>query len=87
MGRGVEPYRSHVGGGSCRYFWVPPFTQIGNSTWSEDQLLLVDRNGYLEECYFTWSHSPIVAEDGKVGGAIAPVSETTQRVVGERRLR
>src|SRR5690349_1992305 len=31
----------------------------GNATWSEDQLLLLERNSYPEECYFTFSYSPI----------------------------
>jgi len=58
----------------------------GQSTWSDDQLLLLDRNGYVEECYFTFSYSPIRDEAGKVGGVFTAVTETTQRVLGERRL-
>ena len=37
-------------------------------TWSEDQLLLLDRNGYPEEAYFTFSYSPIRDESGVVRG-------------------
>ena len=59
----------------------------GEATWSEDQLLLLDRNGYVEECYFTFSYSPIKDETGRVGGIFTAVTETTQRVLGERRLR
>jgi PAS domain S-box-containing protein len=59
----------------------------GEATWSEDQLLLLDRNGYVEECYFTFSYSPIRDETGRVGGIFTAVTETTQRVLGERRLR
>src|SRR5581483_12409212 len=59
----------------------------GQATWSDDQLLPLDRNGYLEEAYFTYSYSPILDESGKVGGVFSAVSETTLRVVGERRLR
>lgn len=58
----------------------------GPATWEEDQLLRVERNGFPEECYFTYSHSPIHDETG-VGGVINTVVETTARVVGERRLR
>ena len=58
----------------------------GQPTWSDDQLLLLDRNGYVEECYFTFSYSPIRDEAGKVGGVFTAVTETTQRVLGERRL-
>jgi PAS domain S-box-containing protein len=56
------------------------------ATWSDDQLLVLDRNGYLEECYFTFSYSPIPDESGGIGGVFCAVTETTDRVVGERRL-
>ena len=58
----------------------------GEATWSDDALLLLDRNGYLEECYFTFSQSPILDETGSVGGIFTAVTETTERVLGERRL-
>ena len=58
----------------------------GEATWSDDQLLLLDRNGFLEECYFTFSYSPIRDESGGVGGVFCAVTETTGRVLGERRL-
>ncbi len=58
----------------------------GQATWSEDQLLLLDRNGYREECYFTFSYSPIHDESG-IGGVFTAVTETTGRVVSERRMR
>ncbi len=58
----------------------------GEATWSDDQLLLLDRNGYLEECYFTFSYSPVRDERG-ISGVFTAVTETTERVTGERRLR
>ena len=58
----------------------------GEATWSDDQLLLLDRNGFLEEGYFTFSYSPIRDESGRVGGVFCAVTETTWRVLGERRL-
>ncbi|KNC99582.1 PAS domain S-box protein [Spizellomyces punctatus DAOM BR117] len=62
-------------------------TFAGEATWSEDQLLLLTRSGYVEGiCYFTWSYSPVRNEDGSVGGAMTPITETTQRVLSERRL-
>src|SRR5512139_2045583 len=45
------------------------------ATWSDDQLLLLDRNGFLEECYFTYSYSPIVDESGATGGGFCAVTE------------
>ena len=50
-------------------------------------LLELERNGYPEECYFTFSYSPIRDESGGVGGVFTPVQETTSQVIGERRLR
>jgi PAS domain S-box-containing protein len=59
----------------------------GRPTWSDDQVLPMLRFGYLEEAYFTYSYSVIHDETGAVGGVFTAVSETTQRVLGERRLR
>ena len=59
----------------------------GEATWSENLLLELERNGYPEECYFTFSYSPIRDESGGVGGVFTPVQETTSQVIGERRLR
>ncbi|NES12189.1 MULTISPECIES: PAS domain S-box protein [Micromonospora] len=57
------------------------------ATWNQDQLLLLDRFGYVEECYFTFSYSPIIDESGMPGGVFTAVTETTERVVSDRRLR
>jgi len=58
----------------------------GQETWHEDQLVPFDRNGYLEEIYFTYGYSPIRDETGGVGGTLVVCTETTQRVLAERRL-
>ena len=58
----------------------------GESTWSEDQLLLLRRHGFAEECYFTFAYSPISDESGGVGGILTVVTETTARIIGERRM-
>ncbi len=58
----------------------------GEATWSHDQLLLLERNGYVEECYFTFSYSPIRDESG-VAGVFTAVTETTQQILSQRRLR
>jgi PAS domain S-box-containing protein len=58
----------------------------GEATWSVDQLLRVNRHGFAEEAYFTYSCSPIL--DGtRVGGVLLVTFETTHRVLAERRLR
>ena len=59
----------------------------GESTFIEDGMLALNRNGFLEECYFTYAYSPIRDESGGVGGVFCSCSESTKRVLGERRLR
>ncbi|XXF78804.1 ATP-binding protein [Myxococcaceae bacterium GXIMD 01537] len=59
----------------------------GEASWSEDTLLLPDRKGFIEECYFTFSYSPVYVESGDIGGVFTAVSETTGKVIGQRRLR
>ena len=52
-----------------------------------DQLLPLDRYGFPEECYFVFSYSPVLAENGEAGGVFVTVLETTDRVLRERRQR
>jgi PAS domain S-box-containing protein len=58
----------------------------GEATRSKDQLLPMRRHGYTEECYFDYTFSPIRGESGEVEGIFNAVLETTERVIGERRL-
>lgn len=61
----------------------------GEATWSENQLLLINRRGYRvdrEECFFTFSYSPIAGSDGAVAGVFCAVAETTAEVLGKRRM-
>jgi hypothetical protein len=58
----------------------------GESTFDEALLLLMERHGYVEETYFTFSYSPLPDDDGAIGGLFCAVTEETQRVIGERRL-
>ena len=59
----------------------------GRPTWAENHRFLIERNGFLEECYFTFSYSPLFDDDGSVGGILDISVETTEQVVAERRLR
>ncbi|HET9929098.1 MAG TPA: ATP-binding protein, partial [Polyangiaceae bacterium] len=59
----------------------------GKTTTVVDFLLPLDRHGFVEECYFIFSYSPIREEGGRVGGVLVTVTETTQRVLTERRLK
>jgi len=57
----------------------------GKSIRQPDALLLMNRYGYLEECYFDYTLSPITALDGSIGGVFNAVIETSYRVINERR--
>ncbi|WP_018501821.1 PAS domain-containing protein [Parafrankia discariae] len=58
------------------------------ATWAEDWPSRLDRHGYLEDCYFTFSYSPIRRlPAGDVVGVFAALQETTRQVLGTRRLR
>jgi signal transduction histidine kinase len=59
----------------------------GESTFSEDLMLPLERRGFPEECYFTFSYSPIREEAGRVGGVFCSVVETTAQVLAARRTR
>ncbi|GAB3344881.1 ATP-binding protein [Lysobacter tyrosinilyticus] len=58
----------------------------GEPTWSEDLFLLMLRDGYLEETFFTFSYSPIRDDSGIPCGIFNACAETTARVLSERRL-
>ncbi|HEV2115835.1 MAG TPA: PAS domain S-box protein [Terriglobales bacterium] len=84
-------------GQRCRECWAEIWDTIGpmldtvvrtgEATWSNDLLLQLERFGYPEECYFSFSFGPVRVETGGVGGVFTAVLETTEEVIGERRLR
>jgi len=58
----------------------------GQTKFLVNQRMFLDRNGYLEETFFTFSFSPIVGESGGVEGLFHPVIELTQQSLGDRRM-
>ncbi|WP_237165475.1 SpoIIE family protein phosphatase [Mycolicibacterium obuense] len=58
----------------------------GEATWDTALLLFVERSGYLEESYHTFSYSPLRDDVGTVVGLLCVVSEDTVQVIGERRM-
>ncbi|TWW00382.1 ATP-binding protein [Chitinophaga pinensis] len=56
-------------------------------TYDESLLLLMERNGYPEETYYTFSYSPVPGDKGGTSGIICANTDDTQRILGERQLR
>jgi PAS domain S-box-containing protein len=56
----------------------------GEPTWHEDQYLPIERNGRLEDVWWTYSYSPVHDDDGSIGGTLVVCLETTQRMLAEQ---
>jgi PAS domain S-box-containing protein len=59
----------------------------GQATWDEGLLLFLERSGFPEETYHTFSYSPVYNDESRISGMLCVVTEVTDRVIGERRLR
>ena len=81
--------RAHALGAKGREFWTdvwgaigPQIEQVmttGEATWHEDQYLPIERNGQLEDVWWTYSYNP-VRDNGVVAGVLVVCQETTARV-------
>ncbi len=60
--------------------------ETGEATWDEGLLLFLERSGFPEETYHTFSYSPVHDDNGRIAGMFCVVTEDTTRVIGERRL-
>lgn len=58
----------------------------GESTWSEDQLIPIYRNGRLEDVYWTFSYSSVLDDAGKNKGVLVTCTETTEKVLAHKKL-
>jgi len=58
----------------------------GPALWREHELLFINSRGFAQETFHTFSQSPVPGDDGKVGGVLLTVQETTEQVQGERQL-
>jgi hypothetical protein len=65
---------------------VASVLRTGTATWDEGLMLLLERSGYPEETYHTFSYSPLPDNVGNIGGMLCVVIEDTERLIGERRL-
>ncbi|NKZ08261.1 SpoIIE family protein phosphatase [Actinomadura latina] len=83
-------------GRPAREVWAEIWDDIGpridtvlttaEATWDDALLLFLERSGYTEETYHTFSYSPLRDDAGTVVGMLCVVSEETERVIGERRM-
>ena len=60
--------------------------KTGQATWDEALLLYLERSGFAEETYHTFSYSPLANDSGAISGMLCVVAEVTERVIGERQL-
>lgn len=77
--------------GACgREYWTEIWPVIGpqidavltrgEATWHEDHLVPIERNGRVEDVYWTYGYSPVRDDDGGIRGVLVVVQETTARV-------
>lgn len=66
--------------------WLRAARDEGRTTYVEDTLIPLERHGFLEDCYFTFSYSRVMAPDRADHGVIDIATETTTSVVTQRRL-
>jgi signal transduction histidine kinase len=84
-------------GKPAREVWAEIWDQVGpraatamdsnEGTYDEALLLMMERNGYPEETYYTFSYSPVPGDHGGTNGIICANTDDTQRIIGERQLR
>jgi signal transduction histidine kinase/FixJ family two-component response regulator len=58
----------------------------GEATYDEGLLLFLERSGFPEETYHTFSYSPLADDHGRINGMLCVVTEETERLLGERRV-
>jgi PAS domain S-box-containing protein len=77
-----------------RAFWTdiwevigPQIAQVmsgGDAIWQEDSYIPIERNGQIEDVWWTYSYSPVLDDDGSIGGTLVVCQETTSRVLAQR---
>ena len=76
----------------CSASAFPVIGEAYTSAWSgrraylEKMRMFLDRDGFLEETWFTFSFSPITDESGGVGGLFHPVTEMTTQMLSEQHV-
>jgi signal transduction histidine kinase/ActR/RegA family two-component response regulator len=93
FGKGRHPAAMGQRGADCwQDIWPIIWPQIddvmsrGRPSWNEDHLVPIFRNDRLEEVYWTYGYSPVFDDHGGIGGTLVVCTETTSRVLTDRRL-
>ena len=91
--RGKHPWAL---GSPASVVWAEIWPEIGpmlqhvmqedEGTYAESQLLLMERNGYPEETYYTFSYTPIPGDSGGTEGMICANTDDTERIISQRQL-
>jgi signal transduction histidine kinase len=78
----------------AREFWTDIWDAIGpqidcvmttgEATWHEDQYLPIERDGRLDDVWWTYSYGPVREADGSIAGVLVVCQETTKRVRAEK---
>ena len=94
FGAGKHPAAMGQRGAECwQEIWPIISPQIDGvlyeqrASWNEDHLVPIFRNDRIEEVYWTYGYSPVIDDSGAVGGVLVVCTETTPRVLAERRAR
>lgn len=94
FGVGKHPAAMGQRGADCwQEIWPIVWPQIddvmshGVPSWNVDQLVPIQRNGHIEDVYWTYGYSPVYLPDGTVGGCLVQCTEVTTRVLAEARMR
>jgi PAS domain S-box-containing protein len=84
-------------GASARLMWAEIWEELGvvvddilrggKPFYAEALMLLLERKGFPEETYWTFSYSPAFNDQGQVTGIFCACSEVTSTVLSERRLK
>ncbi len=61
-------------------------TLSGNGVRQEDLLIPMERNGYREDAWFSFSYNPVWDDRGAINGMFCACTETTDKVLAERRV-
>ncbi len=93
FGIGKHPAAMGQGGAECwQEIWPIIWPQIddvmrrGKPSWHEDALVPIFRNGRIEDVYWTYGYSPVLNDEGSIGGTLVVCTETTRRVLLAKEL-